>query len=178
MNKNIFTPTPESICNFEQAVEYIAFGWEPLSDEDEDLQEPLRVRFDWRGAESETDAVKYRQDIKRAQAKLKKLLKAGLKFMATPYNNNAKRFIKEGNFFTLYEDWAKSVCMPYQMEIERGLDLVLHIYEQNQFITSFGEIHFIYEDLKEALEEAECEQPKILAQETATPINNTYTTPL
>lgn len=190
MNKNIFAPKTESLCTLQQAVEYIAFDWEPLSEDYEDILTTPRKRFDWFGAEDEPEAVQYRQNIKQALGKLKLLLKAGLKFMATPYNKSSQRFVKEGNFFTLCEDWAKSVCCPYsikiekeakvsdnpfKIEVEKGFDLVLHIYEQNHFITSFSEIFFIFSELKEALEDAEG-VTKSYASPTISE-NNGYTTP-
>lgn len=115
-NSDIFLPKAEYFCNFEQAVEYIAFGWEPLNEEYEDILTEPRKRFNWVGDALSDEGAQYQQKIKRAIAKLKLLMKAGLKFMAAPYYKGGDRFSLGNGFYTLYEEDEKYLHNFYRIE--------------------------------------------------------------
>ncbi len=177
---DIFKPKVELFCTIEQAVEFIAFGWEPLNEEYEAILDEPRQRCCFE-SDAKTDIEKnYITEYKKAEAKLKLLLKAGLKFRATVYNkirdfDQSKIYSSDG-IYDLTESYVKSLASPYKIEIDENCGVTtIDVWENGSFLVTFGDVEILFTDIKEILSP---ENQEDIATTLSAPVTNGYTTPL
>lgn len=183
---NIFQPKIKLCCSIIEAMEYLAFNWDPIEEEYEAILDKPRKRWEYfppndrflfhdNNVEPKTEEENvYLRKMSEASAKLKILLKNGLPFYADvsrfsdDFDLNSV-FVKEGSYFKLIEN-----ILPKKIIFKRYLKLKMHLRYPNNHFVSFDNVSFRFSELKEMLSCRTLKEDNVKEQHN--PIIN-YTTP-
>lgn len=184
MSNNIFAPEILSECSLIQAMEYLAFGWEPLNEDYENALDEPRKRWPYFSYkepdlwdEPESSEKRYITEMKKAEAKVKILLKKEFPFYAYVYKNysddDKEHLEKNGHIYKLLSKEFPYCLHQYNIDFKEDCGItVIDLSEDNITLARFGKIYFDFKKLKEIIEDAK-ETKAVTA-----PANNSYTTPL
>lgn len=182
MSNNIFAPEILSECSLIQAMEYLAFGWEPLNEDYENALDEPRKRWPYFSYKEpdlwdapESSEKRYITEMKKAEAKVKILLKEEFPFYAKvykDYSGDDKKYLeKSGHTYKLLS--KEFPYCSYKIDFREDLSAtVIDLRKDNTLLARFGIIYFDFKKLKEIIEDAK------EAKAATAPANSSYTTPL
>ena len=185
MSNDIFTPEILSECSLIQAMEYLAFGWEPLNEDYENALDNPRKRLPyfsykepdlWDGPE--LSEKRYITEMKKAEAKVKILLKKEFPFYAYVYENysddDKEHLEKNGRTYKLLSKEFPYCLHQYNIDFDEDCGItVMNLSKDSISLARFGIISFDFQKLKEIIEDTK--EPETKA--ATAPANSSYTTP-